>query len=181
MPNYRGFARAAILMALALFFNFPAFAADSDVIQRPGNHGGHRMMGESHGQRGHHAESSNLSEEQIQKIDQERQSFRSDSRDIRANIFQKTLEVKAELAKTQPDPKRAVELQKELSNMEAQLDRKYIDHVLRLKVIDPYMVVGPDGMRSRGMGHGSMASSGMGQSGMRCGMMGNGMGKHSQQ
>ena len=174
----------AITSALSMILSFPAFAADAESTQSHGQHGGQHMMGGGGGMMGGggghhgpaHGENANLSEEQVQKIEQERQAFQNDSRDLKAQIFQKNLELRAEIAKLQPDTKKAVELQKELSNMEAQLDRKYIDHILRIKVINPYMVVGHDMMRSGGMGHGSMGSSGMGQGSMGCGMMGGGMG-----
>jgi Spy/CpxP family protein refolding chaperone len=176
MPIYRGLSFLAITFALSTLLSFPALAAEADSTQGHGQHGGHHMMGGGGGHRGPANDSANLSEEQAQKIEQEKQAFQNDSRDLKAQIFQKNLELMAEIAKLQPDTKKAVELQKELSNMEAQLDRKYIDHILRIKVINPYMVIGHDMMRSGGMGHGSMGSSGMGQGSMGCGMMGGGMG-----
>ena len=177
MRIFRDLSIIAIIVALPMYMIFPAFAAEADSTQGHGRQGGHHMMGGGGGHQGSaHGESANLSEEQVQKIEQEGQAFRNDSRELRAQIFQKNLELRAEIAKLQPDPKKVVEVQKELSNMEAQLDRKYIDHILRIKVINPYMVVGHDMMRSGGMGHGSMGSSGMGQGSMGCGMMGGGMG-----
>ena len=181
MKKYRDFSFGVICFTLIFGLPFLTFAqSDAPQSQRQSPHGGQHMMG---GGGGHHSpahgDSANLSEEQVQKIEQEKQAFQNDSRDIKAQIFQKKLELRAEIAKLQPDPKKAVELQKELSNMDGQLDRKYIDHILRIKTINPYFVVGRDMMRSGGMGHGGMGS-GMGQGSMGCGMMGGGMGKHNQ-
>lgn len=118
----------------------------------------------------------NLSDEQNSKIEQERKKFFEQSRDLRAQIYQKNLELRSEIAKLQPDSKKAKELQEELSNMEAQLDQKHIDHILRIKVINPHFVGGHDMRHSGGIGHRGIGSS-MGHHGsMRCGMMGGGMG-----
>ena len=181
MKIYRDFSIGVISFALIFGLPFLAFAqSDAPQSQRQSPHGGNHMM-EGRGE--HHSSiygvNANLSEEQVKKIEQERQSYWEQNRDLRAQIFQKNLELRAEIAKLQPDPKKATELQKELSNMEAQLDRKYIDHILRIKTINPYFAVGHDMMRSGGMSHGGMGS-GMGQGSMGCGMMGGGMGKHNQ-
>ena len=185
MKKYHDLSISVISFALIFGLAFFAFAqSDAPQSQRHSPLGGHHMMGGS----GDHQSSTygvnaNLSEEQVKKLDQERQTYQEQNRDLTAQIFQKNLELRAEIAKLQPDPKKAAELQKELSNMEAQLDRKYIDHILRIKVINPYFVVGHDRMRSGGgMGQGGMGS-GMGQGSMGCGMMGGGMGgmgKHNQ-
>jgi Spy/CpxP family protein refolding chaperone len=186
MKKYRVFSISAIGFALLVGSAFLAFAqSDAPQSQKDSHHGGHHMMG---GRGGHHGSAhghhAHLSEEQAKKIEQERQAYGEQTRELKAQIYQKNLELRAEIAKLQPDAKRAAELQKELSNMEAQLDGKHIDHVLRIKAIDPYFTLGHDRMRSGGMGHGMMGS-GMGQGSMGCecpmmrGGMG-GMGKHHQ-
>jgi Spy/CpxP family protein refolding chaperone len=186
MKKYRDFPISVISLALIFGLAFLAFAqSDAPQPQRHSPHGGHHMMegrGDHHGST--HGVDADLSEEQVKKIEQERQAYWEQNRELRAQIFQKNLELRAEIAKLQPDPKKAAELQKELSDMEAQLDRKQIDHILRIKAINPYFAVGHDMMRSGGMGHGAMGG-GMRHGSMGCGMMGGGMlgggmGKHHQ-
>jgi Spy/CpxP family protein refolding chaperone len=177
MRKCHDFSIVAISIAVILSLAFPAFA-EPDAPRSPmhGSGGGHHMMeggGAHHGSA--HGANANLSEEQVKKLEEERQAYQDQNKDLRAQIFQKNLELRAEIAKLQPDPKKATELQKELSNMEAQLDRKYIDHILRIKAINPYFVIGHDMMRSGGMGHGSMGS-GMDRGSKGCGMMGGGKG-----
>jgi Spy/CpxP family protein refolding chaperone len=186
MKKSRVFSISAMSIALIVGLAFFVFAqSDASQSQKDSQHGGHHMMG---GRGDHHSSThgvaANLSEEQTKKMEQERQAYGEQTRELKAQIFQKNLELRAEIAKLQPDPKKAAELQKELSNMEAQLDRKHIDHILRIKAIDPYFAVGHDMMRMGGMGHGAMGS-GMGQGSMGggCPMMRGGMGgmgKHHQ-
>ena len=102
----------------------------------------------------------NLSEEQIKKIDEARQGFFAETADLRQGLYAKGLELRAELAKEKPDAKMASEIQREISELRAQLGQKRIGHVIKMREIDPdagrrymgrgMMGGGPKGYGSRG-------------------------------
>ena len=79
----------------------------------------------------------NLSEEEIAKLNEERNAFSKATQDLRQNIYQKRLELNSELAKKNPDPKKAGALQKELSGLKGQLDQKRTQHRIRMNKINP--------------------------------------------
>lgn len=178
MKKHRNISLSIIIFGLIFGLASISFGqSDAPQSQIPGHGGSHPMMGEKGA---HHSPSygdhANLSDEQNSKIEQERNNFSEQSRDLRAQIYQKNLELRSEIAKLQSDPRKAGELQKELSNMKAQLDQKHTEHILRIKAINPYFVGGHDMMHSGGMGQRGIGS-GMGHHGsMRCGKMGGGMG-----
>ena len=101
----------------------------------------------------------NLSEEEIAKLDEERNAFFKATQDLRQNIYQKRLELNSELAKKNADPKKASALQKELSGLKGQLDQKRIEHRIKMNKINPDLSqMGPGfghkgrGFHGRGMG-----------------------------
>lgn len=101
----------------------------------------------------------NLSEEEVAKLNEERNAFSKATQDLRQNIYQKRLELNSELAKNNPDPKKAGALQKELSGLKGQLDQKRIQHRIRMNKINPDLgQMGPGfghkgrGFHDRGMG-----------------------------
>jgi len=59
------------------------------------------------------------------------------TQDLRQNIYQKRLELNSELAKKNPDPKKAGVLQKELSGLQGQLDQKRIENRIKMNKINP--------------------------------------------
>lgn len=71
------------------------------------------------------------------KIAAERQKFYDDTKDLRDSIKGKRTELRTEIGKQNPDMQTALGLQKELSELKAYLDQKRLDHVLRMKQIDP--------------------------------------------
>lgn len=79
----------------------------------------------------------NLSDENLEAVQQERQRFFDETRDLRADIRQKQLELQSELAKKTPDAQKAAVLQKEISGFEQQFDQKRLDHMLKMRQIDP--------------------------------------------
>jgi len=79
----------------------------------------------------------NLSEEEIAKLNEERSAFSKATQDLRQNIYQKRLELNSELAKKNPDPKKAAALQKELSGLKGQLDQKRTEQRIRMNKINP--------------------------------------------
>ncbi len=121
-------------------------------------YGGQRYMG-------------NLSADEIGALDQERTTFFKDTQNLRQDIYAKDLELRSEIAKQSPDAERMVDLQKEISGFRAQLDQKRLEHMLKMKKINPaagrgFMGRGnmPYGMMGGGMmGGGMMGSGGFGQ------------------
>jgi Spy/CpxP family protein refolding chaperone len=100
-----------------------------------------------------------LSREDIQKLEKERDDFFEATKNLRANIYQKRLELKSELAKENPDAKTAAGLQTEISGLKAEFGQKRLNHFLNMKKINPdigrgfgggYGMMGP-GMMHRGM------------------------------
>jgi hypothetical protein len=95
-------------------------------------------------------------------MQKERSAFLESTRELRERHYQKELELKAELAKQNPDPKKAAELQKDVSGIENELDQKRLEHRLKMKKDHPQITSkGFGGGFGRGMGPGY----GMGQGG----------------
>jgi hypothetical protein len=105
----------------------------------------------------------NLSEEDIKKLDEERQAFFEATKDLRREVYQKGLELASEMAKQNPDAARAAAIQKEISDTKAQLARKRLDHIFRVRKINPDLGMGF--MGGGHMDHGMMHSGMRGQGG----------------
>jgi len=78
-----------------------------------------------------------LSDEEIQKMDQQRKAFYNANKDSKQNIYQKRLELESEFAKKTPDAKKAAGIQKEISDLQARIDQNRVDHIIEMKKIDP--------------------------------------------
>jgi len=105
------------------------------MYAQSGQYGGDGSgYGRGYGKRGFMG---NLSEEEIAKLNEERSAFFKATQDLRQNIYQKRLELNSELAKKNPDPKKAGVLQKELSGLQGQLDQKRIENRIRMNKINP--------------------------------------------
>ena len=105
-----------------------------------------------------------LSDDEITKLDKERQAFFNDTSDLREKLYQKQLELRSELAKAEPDANKAAGIQKEISNLESELDQKRLDHRIRMRQNFPSFGdrgygYGP---RGRGMGRGMHGGGGYG-------------------
>jgi zinc resistance-associated protein len=96
----------------------------------------------------------NLSDDEIEALEKERQAFFNDTEAIRQDLYAKDLELRSELAKENPDAKKAAQLQKEISKLEAQLDQKQIDHMIKMRKLSPNMGRGMGYMGRGGMGYG---------------------------
>ena len=70
-------------------------------------------------------------------METERNAFRKATESLRRNLRVKQLELRTELARENPDEKKALALQKELSGIKSDLDLKRIEHVLKMQKIDP--------------------------------------------
>jgi zinc resistance-associated protein len=127
-------------------------------------YGMHRGWGQGPGGYGDQGYQSDLSDEDAAKLDQERQAFFEATSDLRENLYQKELELRSELAKPEPDAKKAAGIQKEISNLESELDQKRLDH--RIKMRKDFPRSGARGYgygsRGRGMGRGMYGGGGYG-------------------
>ena len=98
-----------------------------------------------------------LSDEQIQKLEDQRKAFFEATDDLRKDLFAKQLELRSEFAKKSPDANKAAELQKDISRLRSQLDQKRIEHRLEMQKINPDLGRGPGrgfGRWGRGAGYG---------------------------
>ena len=96
----------------------------------------------------------NLTDEQIKAIEGERQAFFNATESLRETIYAKELELRAELAKENPDAQKAAGIQKEISRIESDLDQKRVDHMINMRKIAPDAGRGYAGGYGRGPGRG---------------------------
>jgi len=90
----------------------------------------------------------NLSREQIDQLEKERDAFYKSTEKLRDDLYQKELALRSELAKENPDAGNAAELQKEISGLRSELDQKQLDYSIKTRKIVPNAGRGP------GMGYG---------------------------
>ncbi len=106
--------------------------------------------------------STNVTPEQVQKLNAERTAFLAATQDLRQQIQEKEAALTAEMTKKSPDLATATAIQKEISALEAAFDEKRIAHMIEMKKIDPYAGAGMMGMRNRMSGkHGRGQFMGM--------------------
>ena len=159
-----------ILMALAIVAVF-AIAATSFAGWGRGHRGYGYHMGPGYGMQGGWGQGprgyggqgyqSDLSEEDIAKLNKERQAFFEATSDLRESHYQKELELRSELAKPEPDAKKAAGLQKEISSLESELDQKRLEHRIKMRKDFPRFGSGYGyGPRGRGMGRGMYGGGG---------------------
>ena len=96
-----------------------------------------------------------LTDEEIGTLQKERNAFFESTRELREKLYQKNLELRAEMAKQNPDAKKAAELQKEVSELDGALDQKRLDHQLKMKNDHPQIY-------GKGLGGGMGPRGGMG-------------------
>jgi len=115
---------------------------------------------------------SDVSEEDWKKMDQEREAFFKDTEALRQQIYEKEMALRSELAKAAPDAGKAAEIQKALSEHQGQFDQKHLDHMIKMREVNPNAgkghMAGRGRMMDRGRGH--MMDRGRGH------MMGRGQG-----
>lgn len=166
--------RNAIVFVTAiaiLGFGTNAFAQSG---QGYGQRGGQR--GYHGGQMGYHmggygGYGANLSDEDVAKMEKQMQTFFNETKDLRNSLYSKNLALRSEFAKKDIDRDKAASLQKEISTLRADLDQKRIDHILKVKEINPdagrYMGSSRGRGYGRGMGY-DMRGGGMGSGGGNC-------------
>ena len=105
----------------------------------------------------------NMSDEQMERINAERQAFHNDTGDLRQSIYQKQLELRSEMAKKEVDEKKALSLQKEISDLKGQLAQKRILHRIKMQKENPEFFSGRSfGYGGRGKGRGMGGYGGRG-------------------
>ena len=113
--------------------------------------------------------SEDLDDEEMAKLEAQRETFWKETSQLRDQLYQKELELQSELAKPDPDLARASGLQKEISDLRAQMDQKWIEHRVQMRKAAPDY-----GYRGQGCGaRGPMMGQGYGPRGP---MMGQGYG-----
>ncbi len=100
----------------------------------------------------------NLSEEDQAKINELRQKHFEATESLRSERDVKRFALRSELAKQNPDNQAALELQRELSALNADLGQKRIEHIIEMKKINPNagrgFMMGAGDSRGKGGGHG---------------------------
>jgi len=113
-----------------------------------------------------------LSEEETKKLEEANEAFFKETEELRRSIYEKELALQSEMIKENPDPKKAADVQKEISDLESRFDQKRLERRLEMQKINPY--AGQGYMGRGGMGPGYMHR---GYMGMGRGNMGMGMGR----
>ncbi|MCG6894894.1 MAG: periplasmic heavy metal sensor [Desulfobacteraceae bacterium] len=95
-----------------------------------------------------------LTDEQIQQIENERKAFFEATKEIRRDLRDKQLQLRRELDSENLDRDKAFQLQKGISDLRATLDQKRLEHRIAMQEISPDLGRGPDRGRGPGMGYG---------------------------
>lgn len=123
---------------------------------------GHRGRGWGHmgwGGPGYGGDYPDLTDEQRQAMEQERRAFIKDTDDLRENLYTKELALRSELAKSDADAQKAAAIQQDISKLEAELDQKRLDHIVKMKEVNPEA---GRGFMMSGRGRGGMMGYGPG-------------------
>ena len=101
-------------------------------------HGGYGMHQGYYGDQGNgYRGRGNLNEDQIKALENEQDAFLKATETIQQDLYSKQLALQRELSKSDPDFGNAIVLQKEKSDLESQLDQKRIDHMIKMRKINP--------------------------------------------
>lgn len=146
-----------IVLAVLTVVGFGAYAF-ADGGMGYGNHRGTGHHGSNwnnggYGCPGYGNMMGNLSEEEVQKMGEQRKAFFEATQGLRQEIYRKRLALKSEFAKDKPDEGKAVSLQKEISQLRAEIDQKRVEHMIEMKKINPNAGMGLQ--RKGHMGYGS--------------------------
>ena len=154
------------IIVVAAIVGIVGFAATSFAGWGRGGGGGDNCWGQGggYGQRGSAAPGyqGNLSDQDIDKLNSERQAFFEDTRELRDKRYQKELELRSEMAKQDPDVNKAVALQKEVSELQGQLNQKRVEERIKMQKENPNFIAGRGMGRGYGKGRGFQGRGGMG-------------------
>ena len=120
----------AIIPISLIIFGINAFA-------HSGMGWGHHGFGWHHQDRYYADNTSRMSPEEYQKIEQAREEFFKDTQGIRDNLYEKSRALENELAKVEPDAAKAAQLQKDISKLQSQFDEKRIAHMIEMRKLNP--------------------------------------------
>ena len=67
----------------------------------------------------------------------ERTAFLTETEELRENLFNKEQQLVAEMDQESPDVEIAISIQKEISELRAELDQKWIEYAIKMKKIHP--------------------------------------------
>ena len=95
----------------------------------------------------------NLSDEELIQMNTQRSEFFKATENLRQDLYAKQLELKSELAKENPDSKRASNIQYDISKLQDRLDQKRIHHMVEMRKINPNTGRGYMGRGAIGYGH----------------------------
>ena len=104
--------------------------------------GGYGHMGRGWGQMGwggpgFGGDYSDLTDEQIKAIQEERRAFLKSTDELRRNLYAKELELRSEFVKENADIQKAASIQKDISKFEAALDQIRLEHIVKMKAVNP--------------------------------------------
>jgi len=83
------------------------------------------------------------------QLSRERDAFLNETADLRKRMNQKERELASELNKENPDNTVAKDIQKEISRLQADIDQKRVDHMIRMRKLVPNV-----GCAYKGKGYG---------------------------
>ena len=115
-----------------------------------------------------------LSEEETKKLEEVKEVFFKETEELRRSIYEKELALQSEMIKENPDPKKAADVQKEISDLESRFDQKRLERRLEMQKINPYAGQGYMGRGGMGPGYMHRGSMGRGSMGMGRGQGGYG-------
>jgi len=100
-----------------------------------------------------------LSAEELEKLNKDQAAYYKETEGLRQKLYQKNLELRSELAKTDPDTQKASTLQADISKLQGELDQKRLSYQMKSGNPAPY---GTPGFRGRGgmRGYGAQGGSG---------------------
>jgi zinc resistance-associated protein len=122
-----------LVIGAVLVFSVNVFAGKG--YGRMGWGGG--SQGQGYGPCGGPGYAADMNEEDVKKMETQRNTFFEATADLRQEVHQKRLALRSELAKKDPDTAVAKALQKEISALQAQLGEKRLDHMIEMKKINP--------------------------------------------
>jgi hypothetical protein len=157
MPTLFSGKSIAILVVLAVIGIAGYAMADSYGYGRGGYGPGNCPNWSERGGRGWGA---NLDQATLDEIQAKRQAFRESTQDLRRQIYQKRLAIDSEMANAEPVADTVLKLQKELSDLKADLDMKRMEFKLELKKAYPDLPF--KALANSGRGYGKRAGRGGG-------------------
>lgn len=148
-----------ILTVVAIFgittLAFAGWGRGYGHMMGPGGWGPGWHSGYGNDQRGYYG---NYSEEELEKLDQQRADYFKATGNLRQDLYAKQLELRSELAKENPDISKASKLQSDISTLQSNLDQERLNYEIKARKSAPGY------NRSRG-GYGPMMGYGPGSGG----------------